>query len=217
MQQILIKMISTKPSRACLVPETLDQFHIPFIPLDHANWSGQHPYKPTVKFRISYVDDCILLHYVVTEESVAAVADDDGGRVWEDSCCEFFLQPFEDGPYYNFECNAAGKMYIACGMTREGRKQVAAIHYHNVKRWTSFGRKTFKEKNGRQTWEVALIIPLDVMTSHHLRHPRGMTMRANFYKCGDKLAKPHFLSWNPVDCDHPNFHRPSSFGKITFV
>ena len=131
--------------------------------------------------------------------------------------CEFFLQPFEDGPYYNFECNAAGKMYIACGMTREGRKQVAAIHYHNVKRWTSFGRKTFKEKNGRQTWEVALIIPLDVMTSHHLRHPRGMTMRANFYKCGDKLAKPHFLSWNPVDCDHPDFHRPSSFGKITFV
>ena len=182
-------MISTKPSRACLVPETLDQFHIPFIPLDHANWSGQYPYKPTVKFR----------------------------RVWEDSCCEFFLQPFEDGPYYNFECNAAGKMYIACGMTREGRKQVAAIHYHNVKRWTSFGRKTFKEKNGRQTWEVALIIPLDVMTSHHLRHPRGMTMRANFYKCGDKLAKPHFLSWNPVDCDHPDFHRPSSFGKITFV
>ena len=70
-------MISTKPSRACLVPETLDQFHIPFIPLDHANWSGQYPYKPTVKFRISYVDDCILLHYVVTEESVAAVADDD--------------------------------------------------------------------------------------------------------------------------------------------
>lgn len=108
-------------------------------------------------------------------------------------------------------------MYIACGMTREGRKQVAAIHYHNVKRWTSFGRKTFKEKNGRQTWEVALIIPLDVMTSHHLRHLRGMTMRANFYKCGDKLAKPHFLSWNPVDCDHPDFHRPSSFGKITFV
>ena len=152
MQQILIKMISTKPSRACLVPETLDQFHILFIPLDHANWSGQYPYKPTVKFRISYVDDCILLHYVVTEESVAAVADDDGGRVWEDSCCEFFLQPFEDGPYYNFECNAAGKMYIACGMTREGRKQVAAIHYHNVKRWTSFGRKTFEEKNGRQTW-----------------------------------------------------------------
>ena len=98
MQQILIKMISTKPSRACFMPETLDQFHIPFIPLDHANWSGQYPYKPTVKFRISYVDDCILLHYVVTEESVAAVADDDGGRVWEDSCCEFFLQPFEDGP-----------------------------------------------------------------------------------------------------------------------
>ncbi|EJW92725.1 hypothetical protein EVA_19167, partial [gut metagenome] len=99
MQQLLVKMISAKPSRARQTPELLDQFHIPYITLDHANWSHQYPYKPTVKFRIAYADDWILLHYVVTEESVAAVAEDDGGRVWEDSCCEFFLQPFEDGPY----------------------------------------------------------------------------------------------------------------------
>ncbi|EJW92726.1 hypothetical protein EVA_19168, partial [gut metagenome] len=62
-------------------------------------------------------------------------------------------------------------------MRREERKQVAPSHYHNVKRWTSFGRKAFNERKGRQTWEAAIIIPLDVLTSHHLRHPNGMTMR----------------------------------------
>ena len=25
-----------------------------------------------------------------------------------------------------------------------------------------------------------------------------MSIRANFYKCGDELQKPHFLSWNPI-------------------
>ena len=217
MQQLLLKRVLEQPARAHQVPDLLDKYEVPFTPLAHANWADSYPYKPKVKFRMAYADDQLLLHYVVSEDSVAAVAPDDGGRVWEDSCCEFFLQPFADGPYYNFECNAAEKMYIACGMSREGRKQVATYLYRSVKRWSSFGHKAFAERQSKHTWELALVIPLQVLTAHHLRHPRGMVMRANFYKCGDKLQNPHFLSWNPVDCDHPDFHRPSSFGKIVFL
>ena len=217
MQQLLLKRVLEKPVRAHQVPELLDKYEVAFTQLDHANWADSYPYKPKVKFRMAYADDQLLLHYIVSEDSVAAVAPDDGGRVWEDSCCEFFLQPFDDGPYYNFECNAAEKMYIACGMSREGRKQVATYLYRSVKRWSSFGHRAFAERQGRHTWELALVIPLEVLTAHHLRHPKGMVMRANFYKCGDKLQNPHFLSWNPVDCDHPDFHRPSSFGKIVFL
>ncbi len=217
MQLLVIHRVTTIPFRASQVPDALDKAKVPFTDLTYANWSAQYPYKPEAKFRLAYYDDKLLLHYVVKEDSVAAVAKDDGGRVWEDSCCEFFLQPFSGGPYYNFECNAAEKMYIAYGTGREGRQQVPPSQYHSVKRWSSFGRKAFPEKTGRQTWQLALVIPLDVLTAHHLRNPRGMTMRANFYKCGDKLARPHFLSWSPVECDHPDFHRPSSFGKITFL
>ena len=38
----------------------------------------------------------------------------------------------------------------------------------------------------------------------------------NFYKCGDKQVEPHYLSWNPVLTDNPDFHRPEYFGKVIF-
>jgi hypothetical protein len=41
------------------------------------------------------------------------------------------------------------------------------------------------------------------------------TIRANFYKCGDLTAHPHFLSWNPIDLPKPDFHRPEFFGTLT--
>ncbi|MDE6269894.1 MAG: hypothetical protein K2M12_03440, partial [Muribaculaceae bacterium] len=44
----------------------------------------------------------------------------------------------------------------------------------------------------------------------------GKQLRANFYKCGDLLSTPHFLSWNRVDTPHPDFHRPEYFGAIKF-
>ena len=45
---------------------------------------------------------------------------------------------------------------------------------------------------------------------------KGKTLRANFYKCGDKLQQMHFLSWNPIDVPKPDFHRPDFFGEVTF-
>ncbi|WP_350005689.1 carbohydrate-binding family 9-like protein, partial [Phocaeicola dorei] len=44
----------------------------------------------------------------------------------------------------------------------------------------------------------------------------GMVVRANFYKCGDELQKPHFLSWSPIKIEKPDFHRPDFFGLLEF-
>jgi hypothetical protein len=44
----------------------------------------------------------------------------------------------------------------------------------------------------------------------------GGTIRANFYKCGDLTPQEHYLSWNPMTCDTPAFHRPCDFGLLTF-
>ena len=32
-------------------------------------------------------------------------------------------------------------------------------------------------------------------------------IRANFYKCGDKTAHPHYVSWAPINTPQPDFHR----------
>ncbi len=41
-------------------------------------------------------------------------------------------------------------------------------------------------------------------------------LKANFYKCGDELQTPHFLSWNPIEIEKPDFHRPDFFGTLRF-
>ena len=40
------------------------------------------------------------------------------------------------------------------------------------------------------------------------------TMRANFYKCGDQSTVVHYSTWNPVETEKPDYHRPEFFGKI---
>ncbi|MNL73189.1 hypothetical protein D3C87_1986170 [compost metagenome] len=40
--------------------------------------------------------------------------------------------------------------------------------------------------------------------------------KGNFYKCGDKLEQPHYLSWSPIHLPHPQFHAIDFFGNINF-
>lgn len=70
------------------IPALLDEHQIKFQPVSCVNWKD-YPYCPEVAFRIAHTGDFILLNYRVKEESVRAIAAEDNGRVWEDSCCEF--------------------------------------------------------------------------------------------------------------------------------
>jgi hypothetical protein len=66
------------------------------------------------------------------------------------------------------------------------------------------------------TWEVALIIPYAAFFKHQIQSLDGKEIKANFYKCGDELQTPHFLSWNPIKIEKPDFHRPDFFGTLEF-
>ena len=74
----------------------------------------------------------------------------------------------------------------------------------------------FEERIGDCSWEVALVIPYSAFFMHNITSLDGKAIRANFYKCGDKLQTPHFLSWNPIDLEKPNFHCPEFFGMLRF-
>ena len=55
--------------------------------------------------------------------------------------------------------------------------------------------------------------PMKISVSYTLD---GKEIKANFYKCGDELQTPHFLSWNPIQIEQPDFHRPDFFGTLEF-
>ena len=215
MKNLVIKKIETGAVEASAVPALFDAQGIEWNAVACVNWA-EFPYQPEVKFRVAHTGNAILLHYQVTEASVRAVAAADDGRVWEDACVEFFLSPEGNDFYYNFECNCATKLLLHGGPAGGERPTASEEVLKSVKRWSSLGTEPFEERVGECTWEVALVIPASAIFRHEIETFNGKTMRANFYKCGDKLQTPHFLSWAPIELPKPKFHCPEFFGELNF-
>ncbi|AHF16070.1 carbohydrate-binding family 9-like protein [Niabella soli] len=209
-----IRRLDHFPGDAKQVPHLLDQAKLPFQAVDVVNWPD-YPYCPQVAFRIAYTDKAILIHYKVTESDVRAVATKDNGRVWEDACVEFFIAPEGDSNYYNFEFNCIGRLLLHGGAP--GSRNMASDSILSlVERWTSLGTNAIDEQPGAINWELTAIIPYEAFFLHNIHSMKGKQARGNFYKCGDHLKTPHFLSWSPIHLEKPMFHCPEYFGVLQF-
>ena len=217
MKQIEVKRLDCQQVKAADIPSLFKTEKVEYHKIDTVDWPSDYPYCPHVEFAIAHKGDAIMIHYRVEEDSVRAVSGNDLGPVWEDSCCEFFVSPDAEGGYYNLEANCIGTVLLCNGQTREHRTPAPVALLGQIDRWASLGRTPFDTKNEAQAWELSLVVPVSSFFRHHLVDLSGQQMRANFYKCGDKTSRPHFLSWNPIDVASPDFHRPDFFGQITFL
>ena len=172
--------------------------------------------NPTVRFRVAHTGDALLLHFHVSDSGARAVNDKDNGRVWEDSCCEFFVSPDGNDTYYNFECNCIGTLLLHFGKKGSERPNAPHEAYEAVQRWSSLGSDPFGHKDGPLEWDLTEIIPCKALYGHKIASFDGRKMKGNFYKCGDKTLSPHFLSWAPIDLPSPAFHCPEFFGEMVF-
>lgn len=215
MNQLIIKKLHAESLKVESLSLLMDKENIEFHAINHVNWST-YPYQPTVKFRMAYSDQGILLNYQVEEEAVRAKYGNDNGSVWTDSCVEFFIIPANDEIYYNVETNCAGTVLIGAGATRNNREHAPLETLAKIQRWSSLGREPFEVREGKCNWELSLIIPYESFFKHTIDSLEGTTVKANFYKCGDELPTPHFLSWNRIEIEKPDFHRPDYFGEISF-
>ncbi len=215
MEVVEIKKIEAEVCQAVCLPGLMDSEGIAFQSIDKVNWK-EYPYAPEVFFRMAYTEKALLLHYRVCEQSVRARYGKDNEAVWTDSCVECFFQPEEGGDYYNIECNCAGTLLVGVGKDRRHRERIDLSLIRKVQRWASLGTEPFEERPEMCCWEVALAIPPAVFVRHPELVFAGRTFRGNFYKCGDGLKTPHFLSWNPIETENPDFHRPEFFGELRF-
>ncbi len=198
-------------------PEKLSAYmdSLPKEKIDTVNWPS-FSYKPEVRFAAAWDKKHILLKYYVREEVIRARFTEDNAPVWQDSCVEFFVSPADDGIYYNFEINCIGTCLAEKGRSRSPREKLQPDVIAQIRRYPSLGVAPFEEKTGNFSWDMMVVIPADVFVDHNVETLADKTFRANFYKCGDELSKPHYLSWNPIDTPKPDFHRPEYFGKIKF-
>ncbi|MFH0760275.1 MAG: carbohydrate-binding family 9-like protein [Bacteroidota bacterium] len=187
----------------------------PGYTISKVNWPG-FDNKPEVRFNIGYGPSEIYLKYYVREKYVKAEKGTPNENVYEDSCVEFFVAPEPDGIYYNFEFNAIGTCLMAKGTSRDDRQRMDSVLINKIRRFSSLGTEPFPERTGEQFWELTVAIPLEAFAGKEITDLKGKTFKANFYKCGDKLSHPHYLSWNPIGTKKPDFHRPEYFGTIKF-
>ncbi|MBR5724179.1 MAG: hypothetical protein IKX62_02235 [Bacteroidales bacterium] len=178
------------------------------------NWPEAFPYRPEVSFDIWHGGDELHLCFRVREEAVRAVCAADREHAWEDSCVEFFFAPRPDGLYFNLECTCTGKLYLCSGAGRHGREFLPETAYAAIRRRCSLGDEPFGLRQEPTAWEVALDVPAAVFG---LQTFKGLRARGNFYKCGDRLPVPHYLSWAPIATPKPDFHRPEFFDTLVFI
>lgn len=185
---------------------------VPTHTISHVNWPQEYPYKPEVTFKIAYTATHLYLQYQVQEELVRANYMRPNENVWEDSCVEFFLSFDQKKTYYNLEFNVLGTGLIGYGSADKKTRQ--RMDSATIEQVTTFTEVV--QRNGQKLWSLFLEIPLTVFKFEADTTLKGKTLQANFYKCGDHLPKPHFISWSPIDYPTPNFHQPQFFGDLTF-
>lgn len=179
--------------------------------VDCVNWPEAFPYAPLCGGRVARTRDALVVDFRVSGLDLRARNTADNGRQWEDSCVEVFIQDPDGAPYYNFEINALGKVLACKGPERHNRTPRPVEEMEDILRFSQVDGGPL-EQEGIHTWRVGVIIPFYLIGIDPENLPRSI--RANFYKCGDKTAHPHFLSWSPVETPKPDFHRPEFFGEL---
>lgn len=180
------------------------------------NWPADFPYAPQVGFRIFHTGADLLLRFDVAERSTAARTLDDNGPVWTDSCVEFFFRPEGSGFYYNFECNCIGSLLIGRRRDRTHAEHAPAETLRLVRRSADYPHVALAETEGDNRWSLTLAIPARALFRDRIASWNGVRGSMNLYKCGDALARPHYLSWRPIGTPAPDFHRPEFFEPVTF-
>jgi len=181
--------------------------------LAEVSWPA-FPYRPFVRFKVGHTADSLLLAYTVREAHVRAEYRNTNDPVYQDSCVEFFLS-FDGVNYYNLEFNCLGVGLIGYGdADKQKRRRLPKETVELVRAWPSIKPKAPEAADTE--WSLLLSIPFTVFDAHAIDSMAGMRCRGNFYKCGDNLPVPHFVSWNRIDYPEPNFHLPQFFGELWF-
>lgn len=176
-------------------------------------WLDTKKDKPQVSFVAAYGPDAFYLKFYVNEEYYKSDYLETHDPVSKDSCVEFFVS-FDQKSYYNFEFNALGTCLAAFGADRDDREKLPVEVVNQIERSVTWQR--YLPDEAVYEWELSLVIPFSVLCFSDLNGIKDGQVTANFYKCGDDLEVPHYLSWNPVLSDSIDFHQPTFFGRLFF-
>lgn len=183
--------------------------------IESVNWRESFPYQPLTTFTAAHSGKNIYIDFFVRCNFLRAENFTNQSPVSEDSCVEFFVEPKPGGEYWNFEFNCIGTVNASHRMERPFPTRLSDDEIARIRRYASCGDRPFRELEGIFTWNLLVVIPLDLIGLEY--HGAPVKMRGNFYKCASAASQPHYMSWNPIHTPKPDFHRPDFFGDIILL
>lgn len=197
-----------------VIINTLDR-EAPRRNIESVNWADRFPYHPLTTFAIAHTKDMIYIDFFVRCNYLRAENYSNQSPVSEDSCVEFFVEPNGELPYWNFEFNCIGTVNASVRSKRSEPTRLTDGQIAAIQRYPSCGTRPFRELEGLFSWNLLVGIPLSLIGLKYEGKP--IAMRGNFYKCASAASQPHFLSWNPIESEQPDFHRPDCFGELILI
>jgi hypothetical protein len=192
------------------------------IKIDQFPWY-QGGDKQATTVRLLYDDQAVYAQFICQDKHIYAAATELNGKVWEDSCVEFFgtIHPEKTPDYFNLEMNCCGTFLVGFNQGRDKGVRISPELAARVKVVSPLPKAPKAESAADNGWWIAVRLPFDViaeLSGQPVKVASGTTWRANFYRCGGK-TDTQFGSWSPVDpVKHPiaDFHRPEYFGTLVF-
>lgn len=195
------------------VGETVDWEAIKVLPIDEK--IRDRVSDATAYAQICYTDDALLVRLTANESEIRREETGPLGMPCHDSCLEFFFSPQPgDLHYFNFEFNPNGCMFLGYGTCIDELTRLIPIE--NQKQELFDPTVSFHDGG----WSVCFRVPYRFIRRFcpDFTAAPGKSIRANFYKCGDRLAQPHCLGWNMVAREGRSiFHTPEQFGMLHFI
>lgn len=190
----------------CRVEGVVDWEQIPTFAIDHVQWTDDFGIR--AGGQLCYDDENLYVRLFAVEDEIRAEYTAPLSPVFQDSCLEFFFGSDDYENYFNFEINPNGCLHIQTGPARGNR--VSLVKGNDAEYFDIRAQRT------EDGWEVAYRIPLEFLRVFWPDFAFTGDLRANAYKCGNMTVHKHYLTWNPVQSEKPDFHRPEDFGRMTF-
>lgn len=187
---------------------TPDWSTIPVMPIDTLLWTDST--DVSAQAQICWDEDALYLRMEAVEPHIRMEENGPLASVCLDSCLEFFFRPTDRPDYFNIEMNPNRAIWLGYG---PGIKDLIRLLVPKVQ--TLLNSKVEFTEGG---WVLSYQIPFSFIRRFFPEFvaKEGAQMHANVYKCGDMTVKCHYLAWNPIGCESPNFHCPEYFGCLVF-
>ncbi len=186
--------------------EMIDWDIVPKANIDIFKWA--EGYTPKAYAQVAILNGGGLLAKLTAfEENPLAEKKNFNDPVYEDSCLEFFAMFDSEGKkYLNVEMNSIGAFLAT---VREANGEVVTID-------NLIDLPVVNTEKDDEKWSVEIFLSFEDIEKMfpNASIDSGSVIRANFYKCGDKTAIPHYGMWNEIGGDKISYHQPEYFGKL---